>query len=183
MVSWWSLLLFGVFVLVETETLAERHEDQRDLLLQQLMSRLEKLEADKGRSQVAFSASLVTTEHETFQGPFETSSSLVFRKVTTNIGNAYNPETGVFTAPTKGLYYIRFTGSFGNSNVLNAAVLKNGENMFATYNTVGHHSSDSNGMSLVLEEGDQVWVVLWASSSIFDQSRLSTFSGFLVFPM
>lgn len=66
---------------------------------------------------------------------------------------------------------------------LNAAVLKNGENMFAIYNTVGHISSDSNGMTLMLEEGDRVWVVLWKNNSIGDQSRISTFSGFLVFPM
>lgn len=66
---------------------------------------------------------------------------------------------------------------------MNAALMKNGENMFAVFDTRGTHGSASNGMTLVLEAGDQLSITLWAEKSIFDQSRLSTFSGFLVFPM
>ncbi|XP_030576897.1 complement C1q tumor necrosis factor-related protein 3-like [Archocentrus centrarchus] len=139
--------------------------------------------ASGGRSQVAFSASLTSTSQWTHQGPFKNVSPLVFREVKTNIGNAYDPDTGVFTKPTNGLYNIRFTGSIGKSGSLNAAVLKNGENMFAIYNTVGRISSNANGMTLVLNEGDRVWVVLWPNQSISDKSGLSTFSGFLIFPM
>ena len=47
-----------------------------------------------GKSQVAFSATLLTNEQWTHHGPFYTDTRLVFKKVTTNIGNAYNPETG-----------------------------------------------------------------------------------------
>lgn len=107
--------------------------------------------------------------------------------------NMFSPDTlscsprsltaGIFTAPVKGLYYIRFTGCVGNSGSLNAALLKNGVNMFAIFETRGTHGSGSNGMTLVLEEGDQLSVTLWSGQSIFDQSRLSTFSGFLVFTM
>ncbi|XP_038583626.1 cerebellin-1-like [Micropterus salmoides] len=158
-------------------------DEDLGVLLQQLLARVEKLEEDTGKSQVAFSASLVTAEQETHHGPFDNDTALVFKRVTTNIGNAYNPDTGVFTAPVKGLYYVRFTGCVGNPGTLNAALLKNGENMFAIYDSRGSHVSGSNGMALVLEEGDRLWVVLWAQNSIFDQSRRSTFSGFLVFPM
>ncbi|XP_067428263.1 cerebellin-1-like isoform X2 [Thunnus thynnus] len=165
----------------ERTTPAPADEDMR-VLLQQLTARVEKLEREC-KSKVAFSASLFTTEEWTHRGPFNIETELVFKKVTTNIGNAYNNRTGIFTVPMKGLYYIRFTGCVGNSGSLNAVLLKNGEKMFAIYNTVGSHSSGSNGMTLVLEEGDQLWVRLWSGQSIFDQSRLSTFSGFLVFPM
>ncbi|XP_038583621.1 cerebellin-1-like [Micropterus salmoides] len=160
--------------------------EQCRVLLQQLTTRVEKLERareDRGKSQVAFSASLVTAEQETHHGPFDNDTALVFKRVTTNIGNAYNPDTGVFTAPVKGLYYVRFTGAVGNSGTLNAALLKNGENMFAIYDSRGTHGSGSNSMALVLEEGDRLWVVLWPRRSIFDRTQLSTFSGFLVFPM
>lgn len=78
---------------------------------------------------------------------------------------------------------MRLTGSVGDSGALNAALMKNGENMFAIYNTLGKHNSESNGMTLALEKGDRLSVTLWPSQSIFDQGRLSTFSGFLVFPM
>lgn len=43
---------------------------------------------------MAFSATLLTNEQWTHHGPFYTDTRLVFKKVTTNIGNAYNPETG-----------------------------------------------------------------------------------------
>ncbi len=43
--------------------------------------------------QVAFSASLLASGSETL-GPFNTYTPLVFRYVVTNIGNAYNPNTG-----------------------------------------------------------------------------------------
>lgn len=50
-----------------------------------------------GRAQVAFSASLTSTEEWTHQGPWMQESRLVFRKVTTNVGGAYNPNTGMTT--------------------------------------------------------------------------------------
>ncbi|XP_068565278.1 cerebellin-2-like [Cebidichthys violaceus] len=161
-------------------------EDVR-VLVQQLMARVDKLEREREeertKSQVAFSASLVNTELWTHQGPFDRDTTLLFKMVTTNIGNVYDPETGVFTAPVKGLYYIRFTGCVGNSGSLNAALLKNELNMFAIFDTRGVHGSASNGMALVLEAGDRLSVTLWNQKSIFDQTKLSTFSGFLVFPM
>lgn len=43
---------------------------------------------------MAFSASLVTAEEWTHHGPFDGETALVFKKVTTNIGNAYNSDTG-----------------------------------------------------------------------------------------
>ncbi|XP_070844004.1 complement C1q tumor necrosis factor-related protein 3-like [Chaetodon trifascialis] len=198
MMSGWFLLMFVVCGVVMAEVPPDGNEDSQILnpektteedlrvLVQQLVTRVEKLEEereDRGKTQVAFSASLLTAEQWTHHGPFDHDITLEFKKVTTNIGNAYNPDTGIFTAPVKGLYYVRFTSCVGASGSLNAALLKNGQNMFAVFETRGSHGSGSNGMALVLEEGDKLWITLWSQQSIFDQSRLSTFSGFLVFPM
>ncbi|CAJ1077821.1 complement C1q tumor necrosis factor-related protein 3-like [Xyrichtys novacula] len=162
----------------------EKPREGREGRLKQLEERLERLEREselRGKSQVAFAASLVDVGQWTHHGPFETPSTLQFKKVTTNVGNAYNPITGIFTAPVKGVYYIRFTGCVGESGSLNAALMKNTENMFAIFDTRGTHGCGSNGMPLILEEGDQLSITLWSGQSIFDQTRLSTFSGFLLF--
>uniref|UniRef100_A0A3P8TPY4 C1q domain-containing protein n=1 Tax=Amphiprion percula TaxID=161767 RepID=A0A3P8TPY4_AMPPE len=183
MVSGRFLVVLGVcsLVLVQAQT---TESDLRDLVLQ-LQARLEKLEKvceDRAGAQVAFSASLHTSLDRIDLGPYDTNTTLQFKRVVTNIGNAYDEDTGIFTAPVKGLYYLRFTGNVGDSGYLNAALLKNGVNMFAIYNK-GHHSSGSNSMALVLEQGDQVWITLWPDSVVFDQSRRTTFSGFLIYPM
>ncbi|MEQ2311951.1 hypothetical protein AMECASPLE_025940 [Ameca splendens] len=156
--------------------------------LQQVMARLEKLERETedrvNSSQVAFSAALIDSQDWTSHGPFDSYKTLEFKKVITNIGNAYNPETGIFTAPVKGLYYFRFTGVVGSSGKLNAGLKKNGVNIVAIYHKAGTQASASNGVTLELEQGDRIFVQIWENDlTIADQSRLSTFSGFLVFPL
>uniref|UniRef100_A0A669BB56 C1q domain-containing protein n=1 Tax=Oreochromis niloticus TaxID=8128 RepID=A0A669BB56_ORENI len=174
--GWFLLLELSAVVLLQAE-LTGGQDDLR-VLLQQLMVRVDRLERDRGTAQVAFSASLVNTSLESrFQGPHDTDTRLVFEKVTTNIGNGYNANTGIFSAPIDGLYYIHFTRMTGNSKSMHTALMKNSENMFAVQDTVGPHSSTSNGMTLVLEQDDRLWITLLKNSSIFDQGRLSTFNG------
>ncbi|XP_033995298.1 complement C1q tumor necrosis factor-related protein 3-like [Trematomus bernacchii] len=188
MASSW-LVLLALCAAVRAQTPTKDHgddllnpeittEEELRVLVQQLVARVESLE--RGPSPVAFSASLVSGWEWTHQGPFPSSTTLLFRRVTTNLGNAYDPSTGVFTAPLKGLYYVRFTGSVGSSGSLNAALMKNDENMFAVFDTRGTHGSASNGMALELQAGDRLSVTLWEGQSVFDQSRISTFSGFLL---
>ncbi|XP_071225573.1 cerebellin-2-like [Salvelinus alpinus] len=157
-----------------------------DRLLRELTARVEKLESE-GKPKVAFSTSLRVSEEHYHFGPFDEDTTVVYKKVTTNIGEAYNPETGVFTAPVGGAYYFTFTCNVGNSGVANAALLKNGVNMAAVYEYAnpksGIYHSGANGVTLVLVEGDKVNVVLWSGSSIFDNSRISMFSGYLLFPI
>ncbi|XP_043996374.1 complement C1q-like protein 4 [Gambusia affinis] len=156
--------------------------------LQQIMARLEKIERENeeraNRPQVAFTAALLESQNWTSIGPFDSCHTLEFRNVITNIGNAYNPETGIFTAPVKGLYYFRFTGIVGKTGKLNARLKKNSENIVAIYHKAGRQASASNGVALELEEGNEIYIQIWDNDlTIADQSRLSTFSGFLVFPL
>ncbi|XP_077443208.1 complement C1q tumor necrosis factor-related protein 3-like [Stigmatopora argus] len=161
----------------------EESEQDVKVLMYQLSARLEKLEreaVEAAKEPVSFAVSLVNTTEWTHRGPFNTDTTLIFQKVITNVGNGYDANTGIFTAPVKGLYFILLNGNVGASGSLNAAVIKNGENMFALYDTRGTFGGVSNGMPLLLEAGDRLWVTLWANKSVFDQSRLTTFSGFLV---
>ncbi|PWA24432.1 hypothetical protein CCH79_00011956 [Gambusia affinis] len=166
--------------------------------LQQIMARLEKIERENeervstsfrllmeiicaskaNRPQVAFTAALLESQNWTSIGPFDSCHTLEFRNVITNIGNAYNPETGIFTAPVKGLYYFRFTGIVGKTGKLNARLKKNSENIVAIYHKAGRQASASNGVALELEEGNEIYIQIWDNDlTIADQSRLSTFSG------
>ncbi|XP_061571763.1 complement C1q tumor necrosis factor-related protein 3-like [Cololabis saira] len=135
---------------------------------------------------VAFSASLLTSGEATI-GPFNTDINLIFRNVVTNVGNAYNPNTGFFTAPVRGTYHFEFyIGGHGHPSHANAAVLvKNGDPVFAAYDhqTSGFANS-ANGVTLLLEVGDVVFLRLPQNTRIYDnQNHQNTFSGNLLFIM
>ncbi|XP_035463970.2 uncharacterized protein LOC118284900 [Scophthalmus maximus] len=115
------------------------------------------------------------------------SKTLVYKDVLTNIGQAYNSETGVFTAPTRGVYYVRFTANAPTDFPMSAVLYKNGAEiqLIAHEQTSGEGSDTaSNGAALLLERGDTLSMKLWQNTQIWDNSNHhSTFSGFLLFPM
>ena len=57
-------------------------------------SQVEELRREREERRVSFSASLVASGVENF-GPFSKPTTLIYRHVITNTGNAYNPNTGM----------------------------------------------------------------------------------------
>uniref|UniRef100_A0A8C6USD5 C1q domain-containing protein n=1 Tax=Neogobius melanostomus TaxID=47308 RepID=A0A8C6USD5_9GOBI len=136
--------------------------------------------------QVAFSASLLASGSG-YTGPFNTPTTLVFRNVVSNIGNAYNPNTGVFSAPVRGAYHFEFY-IYGHSHpslVSGAVLVKNRENIFIGYgHQISGKATSSNGATLLLQAGDVVFVNLWIKARVYDNNNHHcTFSGHLLFPM
>uniref|UniRef100_A0A8C5G1T6 C1q domain-containing protein n=1 Tax=Gouania willdenowi TaxID=441366 RepID=A0A8C5G1T6_GOUWI len=136
--------------------------------------------------QVAFSTSLLASGAG-HTGPFNTHTNLIFRHVFENIGNAYNPQTGRFTAPVRGAYHFEFYiyGLGHPSHGSGATLMKNEQLICIAFeHQPSHASASSNGVTLLLEVGDVVFLRQWVNTWIYDNtSHHTTFSGHLLFTM
>ncbi|XP_063049392.1 uncharacterized protein LOC134443671 [Engraulis encrasicolus] len=105
--------------------------------------------------------------------------NLVFKRVITNVGEAYSSTTGFFTAPVRGVYYFRFTVmDVLSSRWMHIRMCKNGEKLMQLYeyDTDGKQTYLSSGLTLQLEKGDTVNMVLPADRRLYDDSNnYSTF--------
>uniref|UniRef100_A0A673BCQ0 C1q domain-containing protein n=1 Tax=Sphaeramia orbicularis TaxID=375764 RepID=A0A673BCQ0_9TELE len=152
------------------------------LMIQNVLTVLEARLSSK-RPKVAFSFGLSDAGRI---GPFNTDITLKFTKVFTNFGQAYNPNTGIFTAPVRGVYYFRFSAM--NSNVngpLGVQVYLNGKRVSWNYGRDSNwYGRATNAFIFQLEKGDVVYLVLPVGYDIFDHNyNVTTFSGFLLFPV
>ncbi|XP_073690569.1 uncharacterized protein [Garra rufa] len=164
------------------EELKKKNEETSNLTL----SQVEQLRKENKDRQIAFSASLMQSGGGHI-GPFTTEITLTYRNVFTNIGNAYNPITGIFTAPLKGAYMFRISLYAGGSQstISTVHIVKNGVRVVvAQGHQTGGVVNSSNGVVLLLEVGDVVYVNLWSGRWIYDDgNKHSTFSGYLLFPL
>ncbi|TRY79058.1 hypothetical protein DNTS_033307 [Danionella cerebrum] len=166
------------FIGLKSDLNEAKHElQQQKSLIQDLKKQI------KENPQIAFTASMSASE-STSRGPFTSETKLIFDKVLTNIGEAYDPITGVFTAPVRGVYYFRFTGSAFSSHDLGLSIFK-GQKRFVSsyeYNSSDKNDQMSNGAVIELDPGEEVHVRLWVRSWVFVDRRYnySTFTGFLV---
>ncbi|CAI5661095.1 unnamed protein product [Oreochromis niloticus] len=175
----------------EQITLLQKENQEQQAKLERQKTELEsqkteinQLKQELQVKQVAFSASLLDQGYGD-TGPFNIHINLIFKHVFTNIGNAYNPHTGIFTAPVRGVYHFDWSVYARGNNKTGAALFRNGEHIFLAYeNPTSGDVSGSNAASLRLEVGDQVSVRLWANTRIFDdQYHHTSFSGHLIFTM
>lgn len=121
-------------------------------------------------------------------GPFQQSTPVKYPKILSNIGSGYNPNTGIFTARVRGVYYFRYTMYNNNSGQPNSvvALMMNSQRLVHTWDTTGsdHHDSASNAAVVQLEAGDSVFVQLEATRVLYDDTNnYNTFSGFLLFTL
>lgn len=152
--------------------------------LQSLKTLTDELKRNKEVGQVAFSASLRSSD--VTLGPYNTHTALVYSHVISNIGNAYNSNTGVFTAPARGAYHFEFyVAQRGHTPGTSVVLLKNNQPIVNAHEHQGEgFGTAANGATLLLEVGDVVFLRLWEKNIIYDnENHHSTFSGHLLFPM
>ncbi|KAI4879439.1 hypothetical protein NFI96_033894 [Prochilodus magdalenae] len=143
----------------------------------------QQLKAQREAPKVAFAVSLGS---DGLVSSKNSPRKLVYKKVLTNVGSAYSTETGVFKAPVRGVYYIRFTATAPTTGLMSAVLYKNDKVQLTVHEPPAGPGSDtaSNGAALLLEQGDELHMQLWPNSHLWDNaSHHSTFSGFLLYTM
>ncbi|XP_048011402.1 uncharacterized protein LOC125245016 isoform X6 [Megalobrama amblycephala] len=176
-----------------TTTVTEQKENIRELRndmnkideeISNLTLSQDELRKENRDREIAFSAGLLESG-EGFTGPFTTEITLIYKNVFTNRGNAYNPITGVFTAPLKGAYMFRYSVFGLGGTASSASIIKNGEHVVVAYdNQAKDRLNSSNGVVLILEVGDVVFVRLASNTRIQDnKNNHNTFSGYMLFPL
>ncbi|XP_008489426.2 complement C1q subcomponent subunit A [Calypte anna] len=111
--------------------------------------------------------------------------TVVFDHIITNQEDSYNPQTGVFTCTTPGIYY--FAYQVVSSGDLCLSITKNQEDVvgFCDYNSHKVLQVNSGSTVLSLAPGDRVALTTdpAGGSSISRGSEAdSVFSGFMLFP-
>ncbi|XP_041646488.1 uncharacterized protein PF11_0207-like isoform X3 [Cheilinus undulatus] len=138
----------------------------------------------KAQTKVIFSAAIGGNSQHI--GPFDTDTVLIYKTAITNIGNAYNTATGVFTAPVSGAYYFTLFYHAGGQHVIYLDLYKNSQVIVITSGSKTDNDPDDNGGNAVflqLQPGDQVFVKLRANNHVWGSDYFTTFSGFLVTQM
>ncbi|XP_066288195.1 complement C1q-like protein 3 [Branchiostoma lanceolatum] len=105
--------------------------------------------------------------------------------VLSNVGGAYNRETGKFVTAVGGVYFFTFTGKIDTSDESYFLwLVKNGQAMVALHEYDASETlslSSSHSAILHLQPGDEVCVMLQAGRDLFSSiNRYVTFSGFLI---
>ncbi|KAK3106267.1 hypothetical protein FSP39_016341 [Pinctada imbricata] len=87
---------------------------------------------------------------------------IIYDKVITNTGNAYNKTTGIFTCPVPGTYVFTWsTKSNSAKQSCYAFIYHNGHKLMMTYSyehTGGYHEVASNTIVLSLKKNELVWI-------------------------
>ncbi|KAI2645963.1 Complement C1q-like protein 4 [Labeo rohita] len=152
--------------------------------LKNMEERIQKLEETLTSKKIAFSAGLLPSGLG-HTGPAGTPQTLVYKKVFSNIGSAYDSNSGIFTAPMKGAYYFRFYAHCHSGTKMAVSLLKNSQTQCSVFSWKPvTNGNASNGIVLTLESGDEMSTQLWANTWVFDdKNSYTSFSGFLIFPL
>jgi hypothetical protein len=104
-----------------------------------------------------------------------------FEDVRVNRGQGYDPSTGVFTAPRKGLYYVscRILGMTGRA--VHYQLNKNNAFYTKGYLTKGVYTSSTISSLVEMKKGDRVFIkhTISASEQIHGAHH-TTFSGYFL---
>lgn len=125
------------------------------------------------RDPVAFSVYRTSSQSVSNNGKVK------FDKVLTNVGNKYDPNTGIFTAPRAGLYHITAVILSPHGEDYYARLYHNKVSASGSYITGDGYKTGTFDVVFSLQKGDEVYIAGYAGIfSIFsDHVAHVTFSG------
>lgn len=107
-----------------------------------------------------------------------------FDKVWTNVKKDYDPITGVYTAPTSGVYQFSCTVMTSSGGVLRVFLWKNDAKTVAVYPGQMGYNTGTLNMVLELNKGDKIYIKQGETEekSIYSESasNFCLFSGYLI---
>lgn len=128
------------------------------------------------REVIAFHARLSTDQRN-----LKDKEVVVFGTVTLNTGNAYNPTTGKFTAPSRGHYSFTWTIATNAGYMFCTQLVINGKPVSYSHvngKTGGNnYETGSSTVILKMEKNDVVSILLYDAGE-FARGHWSSFSGF-----
>ena len=119
-------------------------------------------------------------------------ATIVFDQVETNVGQAYDARTGIFTCPYSGNYYFShsalssYIGGFLETEIVLEGASKSliycGDRLGSTNET--DYDQGSNSVVLSCGQGQRVWVQVYNynGSTIYNE-KFTQFSGFLLWTL
>ena len=135
------------------------------------------LSLSDGRLQPAFFASLVKHPYS-LRGA---NAVVKFEDAKVNRGQGYDPSTGVFTAPRKGLYHISCLILGMKGYIMHFQLNKNDAFYTGVYASKGIYTSSTLSSLVEMKKGDRVFIKHMDSSSVqIHGSHYSTFSGYFL---
>ncbi|XP_056016173.1 heavy metal-binding protein HIP-like [Ostrea edulis] len=110
------------------------------------------------------------------------SAVVVFGKVILNSGSAFDGNTGIFTAPTDGIYSFTWTILTKPGSYFNTQIVINGK--LVGYNNAdgksgsSHQESSSTTAVIRMKKKDKVWIRIYGREGKYAYADWSSFSGF-----
>ncbi|KAK3105901.1 hypothetical protein FSP39_008126 [Pinctada imbricata] len=106
-----------------------------------------------------------------------------FDKITTNVGNAFDNATSMFTAPMNGVYVFEVVVGTNGQSTTDLEIVKNGAHLKRVYGSSYHGWATSTGsVTTRLTSGDKVYVRQYTYNHGLVGHELTSFSGFMVQP-